>query len=153
MSGERDRAAIERETWISIEHKSEKEHRHHVNGDYLCGCHPYSEYPHWFYLCDYHEGFDDGVALLENERAEIERLQAEADRLRTNNTFVEQLVAGQLSHRLAEVETELAAERALANELAIALRSCIHDRPTAHTDAVWIRIHTALENYEKVRYE
>ncbi len=81
MSGERDRAAIERETWISIEHKSEKEHRHHVNGDYLCGCHPYSEYPHWFYLCDYHEGFDDGVALFENERAEIERLLAAGDAL------------------------------------------------------------------------
>ncbi len=81
MSGERDRAAIERETWISIEHKSERKHRHHVNGGYLCGCHPYSEYPHWFYLCDYHEGFDDGVALFENERAEIERLRAAGDAL------------------------------------------------------------------------
>jgi hypothetical protein len=93
---------------------------------------------------------DDLHVLLRGRTAE---LQAEADRLRTNNTFVEQLVAGQLSHRLAEIETELAAERALANELARALRSCIHDRPTTHTDAVWIRIHTALENYEKVRDE
>ena len=44
-------------------------------------------------------------------------------------------------------------DEALADQLARALRSCIHDRPTAHTDEVWQRIHRALEAHEEARRE
>jgi hypothetical protein len=50
----------------------------------------------------------------------------------------------------AEIE-RLRAERALADKLARALRSVIHDKPTAHTDEVWLRIHKALEAHEEAR--
>jgi hypothetical protein len=52
---------------------------------------------------------------------------------------------------IVRLTTDLAAERALADKLARALRSVIHDKPTAHTDEVWLRIHKALEAHEEAR--
>lgn len=76
MSGERGRSTIESATWASIQSNP-------YDGDgYPCGCYPSRKEPHLrFHLCDYHEGYDDGIAFLAadiaNERAEVERLRAD----------------------------------------------------------------------------
>lgn len=57
-------------------------------------------------------------------------------------------MSGDLIQQLLD---DLAAERALADQLAKALRAVRADRPTAHTDAVWVGINTALETYEETR--
>ena len=58
-------------------------------------------------------------------------------------------------YRNAQISTESGyhAERALADKLAEALRAVRADRPTAHTDAVWFVINTALGTYEEARRE
>lgn len=78
MSGERGRSTIETATWASIQSAT-------YDGDgYPCGCHPSRKEPHLrFHLCDYHEGYDEGIAFLTadiaNEQAEVVRLRAERD--------------------------------------------------------------------------
>ena len=97
-----------------------------------------------FHLCDYHEGYDEGYALLTAdlaaERAEVERLRAEraflpdsetmrrlraavaaeraeVERLRAEHAFVERLVSGQLRSRMDELEAELRTEWAEVERL------------------------------------
>ncbi len=50
-----------------------------------------------------------------------------------------------------EIERLRQAERALADQLASALRSVVHDRPTAHSDAVWNQCLEALEAHQEAR--
>jgi hypothetical protein len=83
VNGERGRTTIETATWAAIT-------SHPYDGDgYPCGCHPSRKEPHLrFHLCDYHEGYDEGYALLTadlaNERAEVERLTEQNATLRRN---------------------------------------------------------------------
>ncbi len=49
------------------------------------------------------------------------------------------------------LRAERDAERALADQLASALRSVVHDRPTAHSDAVWNQCLEALEAHQEAR--
>ncbi len=60
---------------------------------YLCGCHPHPKEPHlWFHLCDYHDGFDSGVDLGCHElQTEIERLRAD---LAAEHALADQLADG-----------------------------------------------------------
>ncbi len=83
------------------------------------------------------------LGMIEALRADIAAERAEVERLRADLAAV--------------VENEqrcISAEngwRALADQLAKALRAVRADRPTAHTDAVWLGINTALETYEEAR--
>ena len=54
---------------------------------------------------------------------------------------------------IATLIADLAAERALADQLAEALRGVLHDRPSAHTDNVWAVINYALNTYNEARRE
>ncbi len=93
---------------------------------YPCGCHPHPKEPHlWFHLCDYHDGFDSGVDQG------CHKLQTENERL----------------------WAALAAERALADQMARALAAVKADRPTAHTHEVWTAVCDALDDYGKARRE
>ena len=95
---------------------------------------------------------------IEHQQSEIERLRrwkAEAIEVLRRWDAVADMVPVRLGDRksdavAAEIE-RLHAERALADKLARALRSVIHDKPTAHTDEVWLRIHKALEAHEEAR--
>jgi hypothetical protein len=89
-------------------------------------------------------------ATLAVERAEIERLRAALEVIGTD-ALADLMDAAADEH--GRLLTELAAERALADQLAEALRAVRADRPTAHTDAVWFGINTALETYEEARRE
>ena len=67
--------------------------------------------------------------------------------------IVERLVAGQLSARLAEVEAERTAERALADQLARALRVVRVTRHPTHVDNVWSVVSHAIAAWEEARRE
>jgi len=77
----------------------------------------------------------------------------EIERLRAEVPFVERLVAGQLSARLAEVEADLAAERTLANQMAEALRAAASHvkRSLVEDPGTWSVIVQALNTYEETR--
>jgi len=51
------------------------------------------------------------------------------------------------------VATNLAAERALTDQLASALRMVLHDRPSAHTDNVWAVLNHVCRTHEEARRE
>lgn len=78
----------------------------------------------------------DGVCDACQAANEIKRLRAELERLRVEN---------------AEQAQGWRAERALADQLANALRTVQHDRPSAHTDSVWAAINQALITHEEAR--
>ena len=62
-------------------------------------------------------------------------------------------LAADALYEIKRLWVELAAERVLADQLADALRTVLHDRPSAHTDNVWAVINHALITYEEVRRE
>ena len=74
---------------------------------------------------------------------EIERLRAEVERLEGQRKLRADLAY------LFKAERD--DERALADQLADALRTVRHDRPSAHTDNVWAVINHALITYEEAR--
>ena len=71
------------------------------------------------------------------------------ERLRAENA---ELQDGQILNRWP-LHKMLSAERALADQLAEALRGVLHDRPSAHTDNVWAVINYALNTYKEARRE
>lgn len=58
----------------------------------------------------------------------------------------------QLALALDEIQ-RLRGERALADQLANALFTVQHDRPSAHSDHIWAMMNHALEAYEEARRE
>ena len=90
----------------------------------------------------------DYDTMVDSLQARIRDMWAEIERLWAEYTFVERLVAGQLSARLAEVEADRTAERALADQLAEALRDACDIRPFI---SVWQEAQKALTAYEGVR--
>lgn len=72
MSSDIERALVEAETWQSIQAQPYDGER------YPCGCHPHPKSPHiHFRLCDYHDGFDEGVYQGQRKLLdEVERLRA-----------------------------------------------------------------------------
>jgi hypothetical protein len=60
-------------------------------------------------------------------------------------------VSGDPGPRMIVAIRELAAERALANELAEVLRQVQCDRPTVHSDAVWVSLVHALAHHAEAR--
>ncbi len=99
------------------------------------------------------------VETLSNQ---IEQLQAELDdddNLRSQMTIILHRVAVALHGEPLEnglwswhdLPERAAAERALADQMAGALRAVKHDRPTAHTDKVWSVVCDALDDYGKAR--
>lgn len=75
MSLWRNRDTIDARTWASIQN-GEGWHDGEV---YECGCEPHPKEPQRFHLCDFHEGYDEGVTLMRPLVAEVERLHAERD--------------------------------------------------------------------------
>lgn len=89
MAEDIERALVEAETWQSIQAQPYDGER------YPCGCHPHPKSPHiHFHLCDYHDGFDEGVYQGQHElhaerdasRLIINDLTAEVERLRAERT-------------------------------------------------------------------
>lgn len=78
---------------------------------------------------------DDEIVRL---KAEVERIEGQR-KLRADMAYL--------------FKAERNDERALANQLADALKMVLHDRPSAHTDNVWSVINHALNTYEGVRHE
>ena len=98
-----ERALVEAETWQSIQAQPYDGER------YPCGCHPHPKSPHiHFHLCDYHDGFDEGVYQGQHElHAEIKRLRALVDSVlacdgSANDAYVTVLVPFDLYDALEE---------------------------------------------------
>jgi hypothetical protein len=82
------------------------------------------------------ESMDEVVAALDKAENKINQLRGD--------------IAKAINVLVNKIEI-IDKERALADQLAEALRAVRHDRPTAHTDNVWTAINQALEIHEEAR--